>query len=847
MRKLLIIVAALLFAVPALAQSPSGAESRSSFQAFVATEFPDNTSGFITPFDLRTGLLALSNSSLFSFSQLADLPTGPATLPSGYTYPSAIVTTSLTLPYTAGSGTQCLQINNAGVVESTGTGCGGSSAGLVVGTSPVVGGIPNGIFYDGAAVLQITNAANNGVLVTSGAGAPSISSTLPSGLTIPAPVITGSFAATGLVTNADLVSPTISINSTNCTLGASCTITASTSSIAVETTAVLSGTNNYILYNNAGTLGNLAFIGTAGSSVVLASAPSIDSPTFTTAVTATGLITLADLATQATNTVLVNATSGSASPTAQSVSGCSAAGDALIWTTNTGFGCNTSITAAAAPASGLTGATLPVAIVTSSLTTVGTIGTGVWAGTNVALNHGGTNAALTADNGGIVYSGASGLAILASTGTASQCLLSGNHATPSWGSCSGAAAVSSVSDSGAGTLTISPTTGAVLAALNLGNANTWTAVQTFTNSDLKLLGSSTGATTFTSANGGASNFTLTLPALTDTIANNKEVIRGAGGRLTLVSSGNPVMTTSQTGKTTIYYSTYVGNSVPAYTGSADIMAPITSNQMSLVLENSGTGVENANSVFDEWYFYNSGSPVVCIATNGSGGGWASDTAGSNTARGTGYSQLDFTTLSYPTNANSIAHCYNASTDYGPISANRATYLGTILTDAATAGSVSYTFGGSASGGSAARLDVWNYYNRVNTQTNITDSGSLYTYTSATVRQTRGSIGNQAVFVSGVAEDASAVTCFSVFHTNGSINAIQEIGIGLDTTTSYYQNQIDGAFTSTANISYNFGALPVLIAPQVGAHTISANENSDGTNANTFDSYGTNNLSVTIRN
>ena len=52
----------------------------------------------------------------------------------------------------------------------------------------------------------------------------------------------------------------------------------------------------------------------------------------------------------------------------------------------------------------------------------------------------------------------------------------------------------------------------------LGTAQTWTAAQTFTNSDIKLLGSSTGATTFTSANSTASNFTLTFPAATDTLA-----------------------------------------------------------------------------------------------------------------------------------------------------------------------------------------------------------------------------------------------------------------------------------------------------------------------------------------
>ena len=97
--------------------------------------------------------------------------------------------------------------------------------------------------------------------------------------------------------------------------------------------------------------------------------------------------------------------------------------------------------------------------------------------TPIALSSGGSNASLTASAGGIVYSTSSALAILAGTGTSGQCLLSGDDAAPTWGSCTGSAAVSSVSNSDS-TLTISPTTGAVVASLNLGNANTWTGVQT---------------------------------------------------------------------------------------------------------------------------------------------------------------------------------------------------------------------------------------------------------------------------------------------------------------------------------------------------------------------------------
>jgi hypothetical protein len=57
-------------------------------------------------------------------------------------------------------------------------------------------------------------------------------------------------------------------------------------------------------------------------------------------------ITLGNLAQVAANTVLANSTSATANVTAFSVPGCSAATNALTWTTNTGFTCNSSINAA---------------------------------------------------------------------------------------------------------------------------------------------------------------------------------------------------------------------------------------------------------------------------------------------------------------------------------------------------------------------------------------------------------------------------------------------------------------------------------------------------------------------
>lgn len=74
---------------------------------------------------------------------------------------------------------------------------------------------------------------------------------------------------------------------------------------------------------------------------------------------------------------------------------------------------------------------------------------------------------------------------------------------PSGGSSSSGGAVSSVSNSD-GTLTISPTSGAVLASLSLGHANTWSGQQTFvapvlgaaTGTSLALGGATLGSNTF---------------------------------------------------------------------------------------------------------------------------------------------------------------------------------------------------------------------------------------------------------------------------------------------------------------------------------------------------------------
>lgn len=85
-----------------------------------------------------------------------------------------------------------------------------------------------------------------------------------------------------------------------------------------------------------------------------------------------------------------------------------------------------------------TGGTTPVIDISAayvgqtSITTLGTITIGVWNGSVIPLAFGGTNANLTASNGGIFYSTATAGAILAGTATARQMLQSGASTTPAW-------------------------------------------------------------------------------------------------------------------------------------------------------------------------------------------------------------------------------------------------------------------------------------------------------------------------------------------------------------------------------------------------------------------------------
>jgi hypothetical protein len=257
-----------------------------------------------------------------------------------------------------------------------------------------------------------------------------------------------------------------------------------------------------------------------------------------------------------------------------------------------------------------------------------------------------------------------------------------------------------------------------------------------------------------------------------------------GGRLTL-QTGTPVMITTQAAQTTVYYDCFHGaNNVPFFDGAADSSDTIPACEVSTAMSNSGaSGIGGAN-VFDVWWFHNGGTPTICIATDGAGHGWSGDTGGSDTARGTGYSQLDTTTRPYITNTNALANCYNGVTNLGSIAANQATYLGTIATDAA-AGSVSWQF--ATSSNVYGVLGIWNAYNRVDVSSGYYGVGGTWASgaTGGVIQWPSGSTPDFIKVVRGLDEDAvlsitnlgaelAAGSCFLGIALDGGTQALSQV-------------------------------------------------------------------------
>lgn len=278
-------------------------------------------------------------------------------------------------------------------------------------------------------VLSGLATANNGVLVTSNLGVPSISSTLPSGLTIPGYLPTSGGTMTGQINMGgfkitNLATPTA---------GTDAVTKAYADSIAsglivqpscqAATTANLNATQA-----GAGVGATLTNAGVQAAFSVDGYSASLNDRILVKNQTLSqhnGIYTVTTLGDGVTNWVLTRATDYD---TPAEIT----AGDLVAinnGTVNGGTAWLETLTV-------VTVDTDPISFSPFSIVTAGTgltkTGNTISLTNPVALNLGGTNAALVANNGGIVWSNATQLQILSGTATARQMLQSGATSTPAW-------------------------------------------------------------------------------------------------------------------------------------------------------------------------------------------------------------------------------------------------------------------------------------------------------------------------------------------------------------------------------------------------------------------------------
>lgn len=366
------------------------------------------------------------------------------------------------------------------------------------------------------------------------------------------------------------------------------------------------------------------------------------------------------------------------------------------------------------------------------------------------------------------------------------------------------------------------------------SANLNTAVTDSTGTDALVFANSpalTGAPTAPTAAPGTNDTTIASTAfVANTFSSVSPTSIPPSGRLTL-TSGAPVMGSSVSGATTIYYTPSTGNQIPLYNGT---IVPTTFAELSQTTTDTtkSPAAVAADKNYDLFVWNDGGTIRLSRGPDWSAGAVAGSNAYGSSARGTGAGSTELIWV------NGLALNKNAITN-GP-AAQRGTYVGSVRSNASS--TIDYILGGAASGGLGAKLNVWNAYNQEEVNVLIINTVAGYSLSGATAWRVAGaSAGMTAYFLQGLAgktvevDYSDLVTPAAVAGAFAQLGVYRNAGSGTPPVRTFYQTP-----AVYANLSYQTTPPSPWVAP-LGANYVAAAEAPDGTNAASFNFWGATNF------
>lgn len=644
------------------------------------------------------------------------------------------------------------------------------------GTGTVNPGSANDLAYYAVSgqIISPINGANSSVLVTDVSGLPSLSTTLPTGLTIPGATITGSTAA--LLSGSIVAAPVSGNDLVNKTY-----VDAQVGGAVLSIT----GTANQVIASSP--TGNVTL--SLPQNISTGSTPTFQGLTLTT--------TPLGFSSGGTNRTSLPSTAVASSYSAwDSNSNLSANNFLGGFATTVSAAGTTILTVASAYNQEVTGSTTQ----TLQMPVTSTLVTGF---SFKIMNNSSGNVTLTSSGGNTI------LVMAANTTALVTCVLASGTTAASWNA-------SYVFDNGAGVLSITGTANQVIASASTGAvtlstpqdiattsnvqfnsvrlssaglldannntilalngiasavnypqiANNTTTNDVFygadgsdTNVGVRIQSKGTGIvtvqstaptlpfqiysgtgnqhlTTFNFSNTNAVR-NVTFQDASGTVAYLTDITTGSlnllcQGRLTLTTNV-PVTTSDVTAATTLYFTPYKGNQISLYDGST------TWNTRALT-QISIAVPATTNTMYDVFCYDNAGTPTLELTA------WTNDT----------------------TRATALAFQDGIYVKSG-VTTRR--YLGSFR----TTGSSGQTED------SVIKRYVWNYYNRVLRAMSVIDTTDSWNYTLAAFRQSNANAANQLDLVIGVSEDSVFAQAYSMaFNASAGVNV--SAGIGIDSTT-----------------------------------------------------------------